>query len=304
VFDFITSDDPRTKVEFSNGESLNYLPTKNFKLTVDADAVLSNGVITTDQKDRLAKTMEWKYPGSYMTKDNLAMLDIIAHNNWKRPICFTTTMATESMMGLLPYLYKEGFTYHLIPFKHDTAISEQDEYSKTNSSVMYNTVMNKFKYGNYKTAKYLDNVSTLQFYSVMENTFINLTQGLMQDGKPQLALNALHKFDAEMPDINPDIDTASKKYLLADAAYKLHDAAFGKRYIKSVDGYITDQLDYNYNLMQNQQGSLDVRTVQISMSLLNAMVDTLKQNNEAVLSAQLLTKFNDYRTKFAPLVRQ
>jgi hypothetical protein len=301
VFDFITSDDNRTKVEYQNGESLNYLPTKNFKLDIDADEVVKNGVVTPDQKNRIAKTMEWKYNGSYITKDNLAILDLLAHNNWKRPICFTTTASTEAMGGLQQYLYKEGFTYHLIPFKPDTA-SAHDEYGKVNSLVMYHNVMDKFKFGNFKKAKYLDNVSTLQFYPVMEATFINLAQGLAQDGHPQLALNALHKFDAEMPDINPDIDTASKKYLLADAAYKLHDFKLGKKYIKSVDNYITDQLDYNYALLDDRKGALNLRDIQISMSLLNAMVDTTKTYDDKLLSNQLYAKLQDYNNKFTGLM--
>lgn len=299
VFDFVTSDDPRTKVEFSNGESLNYLPTKNFKLTVNADDVIKNGVIPAGQKGRIAPAMEWKFPAGYLTKDNLALIDILAHNNWERPICFTTTMGPSSMDGLEPYLYKEGFTYRLIPYKRDTA--RHEELGKTNTMAMYNNVIHKFRYGNFKKAKYLDNVSTQQFYPVMATTFINLAQGLMAEGKNQLALNALHKFDAEMPDINPDIDTASKKYLLADAAYKLHDAALGKRYIKSVNDYVTDQLDYNYDLMEKRNGGLDIRTIQISMELLNAMIDTTKNNNDMQLSAQLYNKYKDYAVKFAPL---
>ncbi|RKR80188.1 uncharacterized protein DUF2723 [Mucilaginibacter gracilis] len=299
VFDFITSDDERAKVEYSNGEKLNYLPTKNFKLTVDANEVIKNGVVSAQQQNKIAKTLEWQFPGNYITKDNLAMIDILAHNNWKRPICFTTTGNTASMAGLQPYLYKEGFTYRLLPLKPDT--TQHDEYSKTNSLVMYNNVMAKFKFGNYKTARYLDNVSTLQFYDLMETTFINLANGLIKDGKTQLALNALHKFDAEMPDINPDIDTASKKYILAETAYKLHDYGIGTRYIKSVDNYVTDQLEYNYNLMDKQSGGLDIRNIQISMSLLSAMVDTTRNNNQPQLSAQLYAKLKDYSNKFAPL---
>jgi len=257
-------------------------------------------VVSPGQKHLITPTMEWKFTSNYITKDNLAMIDILAHNNWKRPICFTTTMNTASMEGLQPYLYKEGFTYRLLPLKRDTA--QHDDYSKTNSLVMYNNVVNKFKYGNYKKAKYLDNVSTLQYYDVMEATFINLTQGLIKDGHPQLALNALHKFDAEMPDINPDIDTASKKFLLAETAYKLHDTALGKRYINSVNNYITDQLDYNYTLLEKQNPGLDIRTVQISMSLLNAMADTTKAYKDTALNERLAASLKDYSNKFSPLM--
>jgi hypothetical protein len=117
------------------------------------DDVIKNKVITPDQKDKLDTAIEWTYTSNYVTKENLAIFDILAHNNWKRPICFTTTIGNSNLIGLQPYLYKEGFTYRLIPLKPDTA--NHDQLSKTNSLVMYDNMMNKFKYGNFKTARYL-----------------------------------------------------------------------------------------------------------------------------------------------------
>ena len=302
VFDFLTSDDDRAKVEYQNGDKLNYLPTKNFKLTVDADAVLRNGVITADQKDRLASAMEWKYPSNYVEKDNLTMLDILAHNNWERPICFTTTSSQSSLMGLQQYLYKEGFVYHLIPFKTDA--KDNNGATRTNSLVMYNNVVNKFKFGNFKHAKYLDDVSKTQVYLNMELTFDDLSEGLIQDGHRDLALKAIHKFDEQMPDINPDIDTAALKFSLAQTAYKLEDVKLGNRYVKSVDNFITDQLDYNYALLQNNKEGIDQRTVQLGMQVLNGMVDTTKVLNQTELNKQLQAQLKDYENKFAVLQRQ
>ncbi|MDB5132640.1 MAG: hypothetical protein JWR02_2389 [Mucilaginibacter sp.] len=298
VFDFITSDDSRTKVTYQNGETSNYLPTKNFKLTVNVDEVVKNGVVAAAQKSKIAASMEWKYTSNYITKDHLAILDILAHNDWKRPICFTVTMGNEGMFGLQQYLYKEGFVYHLVPFKTDTAAGRE---AKTNSLVMYNNVVNKFKFGNYKHAKYLDNVSSTQFYLNMEFTFNDLTQGLIKDGRPDLALKALHKFDEQMPDINPDIDTAAHKFFLAQTAYKLDDIKLGNKYVKSVDDFITDQLDYNYTLLQNNRENIDDRTVQFGIQLLNGMADTTKNSNQTELSNKLKSQLIDYGNKFAAL---
>jgi hypothetical protein len=299
VFDFLTSDDERTKVQYQDGQVLNYLPTKNFKLTVNANDVIKNGVIKPDQKDRLVNAMEWKHASNYIMKDNLAMMDILAHNDWKRPICFTATMGQENMFGLLPYLYKEGFVYHLIPFKTDSATTDQA--GKTNSLVMYDNVMNKFKFGNYKQAKYLDNVSMTQFYLTMEITFGDLSRGLMKDGHNNLALKTLHKFDDNMPDINPDIDTAAHKYFLAQTAYKLDDLKLGNKYVKSVDDFITDQLDYNYNLLQNNKEGVDQRTVQLGVQILNDMVDSAKNTRQPELHDRLQTQLTDYESKFGAL---
>jgi hypothetical protein len=302
IFDFVTSDDRNMQVQYQSGEYGNYLPTKNFKITINPDDVIKNGVVPADQKDRLATAMTWKYTSNYITKENLAMLDILAHNNWVRPICFTTTIGQENLIGLQPYLYKEGFTYHLIPFKPDT--TTKDQLSKINSLVMYNNMMNKFKYGNFKTAKYLDHESTTMFYPVMLTTFLDLAQGLKKDGHPDLALKALHKFDEVMPDLNPGLDVAERKIFLAQAAFDLHDMILGDKFVTSVDNYITDQLDYNYYLMQNNSGDFSARDVQYGISFINGMAGITGENHQTALNNKLKAQIKDYETKFSAILRQ
>jgi len=302
VFDFITSDDKASQVQYQSGDWGNYLPTKNLKLTVNADDVLKNNVVTPDQKGMLADTMKWNFPPNYITKENLAIIDILAHNNWKRPICFTTTIGNENLVGLQPYLYKEGFTYHLIPFKPDT--TTRDQLGKINSLVMYDNMMNKFKYGNFKTAKYLDHESTTMFYPVMVTTFLDLADGLVKDGHPDLALKALHKFDEVMPDIMPGIEVANRKIFMAQTAYNLSDNVLGNKLINNVNDYLKDQLDYNYNLLKDNNNNLDVRTVQYGVQFINAMVEFTSAGHQPALSKKLSDELKDYTNKFAPLLQR
>jgi hypothetical protein len=302
VFDFITSDDKRTQVQYQSGDYGNFLPTKNFKLTVNPDDVIKNHVITPDQKDRLTTSMDWKYTSNYVTKENLAMLDILAHNNWVRPICFTTTIGQENLIGLQPYLYKEGFTYHLIPFKPDT--STKDQLGKINSLVMYNNMMNKFRYGNFKHARYLDHESTNMFFPVLVTTFLDLANGLIKDGHPELALKVLHKYDEVMPDMNPGLEVADRKIFMAQTAYELHDIILGNKFINSVDGYITDQLDYNYYLLQNNSGDLNARDVQYGISFLNGITGMTGENHQTALNNKLKAQLKDYETKFAAILQR
>jgi hypothetical protein len=300
IFDFITSDDPQAKVEMQDGSKLNYLPTKNFKLTVNADDVLKNGVVTPDQKSRIADSMQWKFSGNYLTKDNLALIDILVHNNWKRPICFSATMASADLNGLQPYLYKEGFVYHLIPFKK--ADKPYNQQPKVNTMVMYNNVMNKFKFGNYKHAKYLDEQSTGLFYPIITSDFLELAQSLMQEGHNDLALKALQKYDREMPDLYPFFNITQSKYFIIDTAYKLHATAMANKYVSSVDNYITDQLDYNYNLMQSSPGDVNAQNVQFGMSVLNGIAGLTKENEQMALNSKLQAQLNDYTSKFSGII--
>jgi hypothetical protein len=173
---------------------------------------------------------------------------------------------------------------------------------KTNTLVMYDNIMNKFKWGNFKHAKYLDPESTTMFYPVIMSTVLELTQNLVQEGHKDLALNILHKYDAEMPDIYPFIDLARSKYFLVATAYTLNDITFGNKYANSIDNYVVDQLDYNYTLLQKDASSADARTVQLGLSLLNAISQASKENHQTAIAAKFEKQLKDYESKFAPIL--
>jgi hypothetical protein len=299
VFDFITSDDSRTKVEYQSGESMNYLPTKNFKITINPDEVIKEGVVPAADKDKIAPVMEWKFTSNYITKDNLAMLDILAHNDWKRPVYFAITVGSENLIGLQPYLYKEGFAYHLMPLKADSLSKDQD---KTNTLVMYNNVMTKFKWGNMKNARYLDHESTNMFYPVILSLFVNLSQNLMAEGHPDLAANAVHKYLEVMPDIYPDITIALRKNYIAQTLYQVHDEVAANKLLNSIDDYVVDQLDYNYNVLEKNGDGLNVQEIQYGVPLINSMANLAKQYQQTALSNKFAAQLKDYETKFAGVI--
>jgi hypothetical protein len=302
VFDFISSDDQRTWTTYQSGESANYLPTKNFKITVNKDDVIKNNVVPANKREMIADTMQWKFTSNYILKDNLALLDILAHNNWKRPICFATTVGNENMIGLQPYLYKEGFVYHLMPLKVDTAIKFQD--SKVNTMVMYNTMMNKFKYGQFKTARYLDHESTTMFYPVMISTFIDLIDDLMAKGHNDLAANLIRKYDQVMPDLDIDMRITRSKFSLAQRALKLNNAAFATKYFNSIDDYIVDRLDYCGRQMQNNSGAFNPYEVQTAIDILYAMADAARAGHQQGLYNKYTAQLKKYEPQFAPLFKQ
>ena len=302
IFDFITSDDKGTKLEYENGSTSNYLPTKNFKMAVNANQVIQTGTVPASQSSRIVKNMEWKYPADYVTKDHLALMDILIHNNWKRPIYFTNSAPDEALIGLRPYLYNEGFAYRLMPLKPNTADQQQNE--RTNTMVMFNNIMNKFKWGNMKDARYLDQQSTDLFYPFITTTFMNLGENLIKEGHPDLAIKALHRYDKVMPDIYPYIDVAARKFYIADTACHLQDFKLANKMLTSIDNYIKDQLDYNYNKLQTDADTVNLRDVQYGLSILNNMAQLGNKYNQLTINNRMKQHLNDYKEKFAQLMQQ
>ena len=84
------------------------------------------------------------------------VIDLLAHNNWKRPIYFAATAPAKSYLNLAPYLQLEGLAYRLVPIKQN----EQESQSETRiaTDIMYDNIM-KFKWGSMDVkGTYLDHV--------------------------------------------------------------------------------------------------------------------------------------------------
>jgi hypothetical protein len=279
VFEFITSDNKDVMAQLQDGSSSNYLPTKNFKITINADDIIKTGTLPAEKKDQIVPEMDFTYPGSFVTKDNLAMMDILAHNNWKRPVYFTVTCPPSNMMGLDKYMYNEGFAFRLLPLKPDTSAVPLEA---TNSMVMYNNLCNKFKYGNFKTASYLDHESLTQFYPLINRVYLNLAEGLQKEGHTDLAKNTLHKFNDVMPDIIPIQEVAVRKFYMAETAYRIGEKAMADKAVSRVADYIINSLNYHYTVFKDNKQSANSGEIQFGISLFNALVGLTKTYNPAL----------------------
>jgi hypothetical protein len=301
VFDFITSESKESMVQYQSGESANYLPTKNFKMTVNADDVVKYGTVPADKKDQIIPEMDWTYPGKYVTKDNLAMMDILAHNNWKRPVYFATTVPSDNMLGLDKYLYSEGLTYRLMPFKPDTSAAPTEN---SNTLIMYNNMINKYKYGNFKNAKYLDHESLNLFYPLITRLYATLADNLLKEGHQDLAKKTLKKYEEVMPSQIISSEIAVRKYYMVESLFRMGETALGTKLATQIDDYLVDQLKFSYMLFQKSDASLNTRDVQLSLSLLNGMATLAKDYKQDALSAKISAQLKNYGTKFGGMQTQ
>ncbi|GAB3920415.1 glycosyltransferase family 117 protein [Mucilaginibacter myungsuensis] len=295
VFDFITSDDNAVKEQlFEGAPEMNYLPTKNLKMTLNADQLVKDGVIPAADKAKIPAIMEWKYRSNYVTKDNLAMMDILSHNNFKRPVYFTITVGSDNMMGLDNYMYNEGFTYHLLPIPIDTAVNRPLE--ATNTMAMYNNMMTKFKFGNFKHAKFLDHESLTMFYPIILKQFLLLADHLIKEGRTDLAQKALAKFDAEMPNLTPYPAVAYSKEFLAQTAYRAGADKLAAKWSKEVNDVVVNLLDYSVKATQASE-QVDNENIEISIEVLGNQIRTAKAFHQDALADKYMAQYKNYATK-------
>jgi hypothetical protein len=156
IVQFAGNDDQKYKVDLSGrGDYMNYIPANKFIIDVDTAKVLSNGTVKGYYKNRIISPMIWEYSENDAFKGDLAIMDMLSTNKWERPVYFSTTVPSTQYKGLEKYFIQEGLSYRVVPVKTDKP--EQGEFGMIDSDVMYDNMMNKFKWGNAeKPSVYLD----------------------------------------------------------------------------------------------------------------------------------------------------
>ena len=165
-------------------------------------------------------------------------------------------------------------------------------------------MINKYKYGNFKTAKYLDHESLNLFYPLITRLYATLADNLLKDGHQDLAKKTLKKYEEVMPSQIISSEIAVRKYYMVESLFRMGETTLGTKLATQIDDYLVDQLKFNYTLFQKSDANLNTRDVQLSLSLLNGMATLAKDYKQDTLSAKISAQLKDYGTKFGGMQTQ
>lgn len=210
VVDFFLSEDPRYKYETVSGDTVNYIPGKTMVLEAPNDS----GEIM------------WTIPGGYIMKDQIAILDILAHNEWKRPIHFAVNMPMSCYGGLDNYLELQGLTYKLVPTFNHRQDADLTERPQVNLGKTYDLFMKKFSWGGLEDPDiYADETSQRMFSDLYRYSCAVTAHALAENGMNEQASALIQMCVKKIPatQIVPDDYWIS----LTDAAFMCGDDKLG-----------------------------------------------------------------------------
>jgi len=178
-----------------------YLPTDSVVLYVNKENVINQGMLLPgDDPASIPEkiSLSFKWANGYLDRSQMMIYEMLARNEWKRPIYMSVTLGYDNYAGLHDYCILEGLAYRLTPFKRGQATIDTDR--------MYDNVMNNFKWGNVNMKDiYLDETN-LRMCQTHRHLLSLLTRNLLDQGKTDKALNVLNKMKAELPDANVRYD--------------------------------------------------------------------------------------------------
>ncbi len=252
IIAFVADDTPKSKVGVGQGrKQVDYIPSKNFKITVDKAKVLANGTVTQDRADRIVDNVEWTVNKSYIMKNDLIILDILAANDWERPVYFAITTGASSYLGLTDYFQLEGLAYRLVPYKAQTFDGQTGE---VNTDIMYKNLMTEFKWGGMKDDDIYMNENNRRMCMNFRNNFSRLSGEYIRLGEKEKAIEVLDECLVAIPERNVPYNYFVLS--IAENYYKLGEYEKGNKIIGSlVDRYEND-LKYYISLKGDAKKSV------------------------------------------------
>ncbi|MDO5635802.1 MAG: DUF2723 domain-containing protein [Myroides sp.] len=182
IMDFIGSDKPETKFTTDTGMQITRIPTNKFSVAVDKEKVLKNGVVSAQFADDIVSEIPIDVRSNSLLRMRIIMLDIIAKNNWDRPIYFSGGDITdEAFLWMKDYVQLNGLVYKLVPVKADP--HEHPLYIGTiDTEKMYQTVTNWY-WGNFGSPDIYHDPETRKNGMSFRMSLNRLAEKLVEEGK-------------------------------------------------------------------------------------------------------------------------
>jgi len=190
---------PQSTVDLQNGQTIHFYPTNKIRIPVDKNAVIKNKVVSSIYNDSIVPFIDLDVKGSAMYKNRLMMLDVLANNNWKRPVYFTGgSFGDDDYLWMKDYLQLDGLVYKLVPIK--TPVDKENRYDmgQIDSDKMYDLVM-KWEWGNGDLTTIYHDPETRKNSISYRTNMARLMEQLINEGKIDKAKKIIDLALTKMP---------------------------------------------------------------------------------------------------------
>ncbi len=243
-------------------------PVRKVSVPVDKAVVLANK--TVNPADSVVSELQFEIPKGALMKNDLAVLNIIAANKWKRPIYFTSPYGE---LGFGKYLRKDGLSYRLVPV-------ENDEF---NADWALDKMMNKFAFGNADLKGVYYDEENRRHLNSIRTAYGELASYLAAKGRKEEARKVLNKVDKSMLEENFAYGMVSRgnthnrySLMFLNACYMAEDKALIKKVSESVKKDLQQQIKY-YNSLDGQNAENMSEEKRMAESYLQALDQMEKQ---------------------------
>lgn len=288
------SDNPNDKLPLQGGEAENFLPTKNLQLRISRDDVIRHEVVPEKWQGHIVDTIQWSYNKDYVTRAELAIMDVLVNNNWERPIYFATTVPAEHYMGLDDYLVSEGFALRLMPVRIPR---DEGQDMPVHTDALYDQIMNKYVWGNMNGSPYLDPESYRMISMVLNNVYSAAATALIAEGREEEARQVLDNALEQMPERIFRIMDSFAYTFIVDNLYAVGETQKANALIERNLQYLDDQIRY-YIAITETKPNQEMQNIQYGLYTLSRFSNSASEFGQAETHDRIEQMIEDYQQSF------
>lgn len=291
VVDFVASDDKQTKIQspFDEGEVINYIPSNNLLIEVDSAKVFANGLLEKSYRNRILENVNWKVKDRYFLKDGLTIMDLIATNDWERPIHFSITVTPKKYFNLEKHFLTEGLAHQFVPIEAKSGNSR----GEVNTERMYDVLMNKFKWGNMEDPDVYLNQDNRRMLSNFRNSFGQLATALVRENKPDSAEKVMDYCLSRITDDRISYDFSIVRFI--QNYYRIGETEKANKHLQMLFNKLDQEMHYYTSL--KEYSAQFTRDIQRNMYILRNLSEITQQYRQKKWNEQLLSTFDTYMKK-------
>ncbi|CAA9194977.1 hypothetical protein FLA105534_00413 [Flavobacterium bizetiae] len=297
--DFIKN--PKSTVGLQNGQTIHFYPTNKIRLNVDKATIIKNKVVNPKYNDSIVPYMDIDIKGSALYKNRLMMLDILANNNWKRPIYFSGgAFDDEDYLWLKDYLQLDGMVYKLVPIRNKPSKDGGPmDMGQIDADKMYDIVM-KWDWGNSNGNIYHDPETRRNSITYRTN-LSRLMNQLIAEGKIDKAKNIINLAITKMP-----LDKFGYYSLVepfAGGYYKVGETAKAHDLLNKLVNKYKEELNYYATLTPGDQSDLAIDII-TDIERYRSLLQVMKENKDLAFYEKHKVTFNTYVNVFERFGRE
>ena len=303
---WISSDHPRTK--YSNllnqygadlenipkfTQNMVYYPTNKIRVSVNKKNVLESGLVDKKDSGLILDYIDIDLPSSGLYKNQLLMLDILANNDWKRPIYFTGGSYNDAeYLWMKDYLQLDGLVYKLVPIKTEINKNNPYELGRIDADLMY-PIVKGWEWGNSDSDDIYHDPETRKNSISFRGNLHRLALQLMKEGKSTKAEEILDLSISKMPIDYFGFYSLMEPYI--SSYYKLENFKKGNNLFNNLSKKYQENLNYYSQMSRSKNEKFSIYTyaenIITDTERYRTLVESLLGSNDNKLKSKGIKEF-------------
>ncbi len=309
---WIGSDKPQTKfkhllekrgVDLSeypdNTLDLVYYPTHKIRLPVNKESVLASGLVQAKDSALIVDYIDIDLPQSALPKNRILMLDVLANNDWKRPIYFSGgSFDSGEYLWMKEYLQLDGLAYKLVPIR--TKEQHAFEMGRIDTEVMYN-IVTQWEWGNSGSPDIYHDPQTRSQGLSFRSNLARLTEALIAEGKIDKARTIIDMAMTNLPVEYYGFYAFVEPFI--EGYYKVGEPEKARALYEKLKKIYQERLSYYAEIPLHEQYER-IEDILADMQAYRRNIDLLIAYEDQAMSEPETVTFNEYLNKFSQFMSE